>query len=149
MTPGDFPEDIPGDLPGDFPSHLPGEAVADSAAPLPPRRLLRGSRNLQSLVGRRLLVGITFVDDAGRLIRREQAFGVVCEVADGVVTLARADAGAADTGDGGDGSGTVLLPADESSFRPAPPGTYRLAGTGEEIVDPDFLTTWTVVVHQS
>lgn len=115
-----------------------GDSVADSAAPLPPRRLLRGSRNLQGLVDRSVLVGITFVDDAGQLLRREQAFGVVSEVADGVVTVLRSG-----------GEDALLLPADEGSFRPAPPGTYRLTGSGEEIVDPDYLSTWTVVVQQT
>lgn len=139
-------DDTSGGGPRDIASDAAGDTVADSESPLPPRRLLRGSRNLQTLVGRRLLVGITFVDDAGQLIRREQAFGVVSEVADGVVTVLRAGTSAGEA-DGADPD-PLLLPADESSFRPAPPGTYRLAGTGEEVIDPDFLTTWTVVVHQ-
>jgi hypothetical protein len=111
-------------------------AVADSGAPLPPRRLLRGARNLQGLVGRTVLVGISFVDEDGVLLRREQAFGVVAEAADGVVTVRRAD-----------GEEPVVLPADEESFHPAKPGTYRLSSTGQQVVNPDYLTTWTVIVH--
>jgi hypothetical protein len=114
---------------------LPG-TVADSGADLPPRRLLRGARNLQGLIGRSVLVGITFVGEDGGLLRREQAFGVIAESVDGVVTVHRADGGE-----------PVVLPADEESFQPAKPGTYRLSGTGQEVVDPDYLTTWTVVVH--
>jgi len=111
--------------------------VADSGAPLPPRRLLRGARNLQRLVGRTVLVGITFVDEAGVILRREQAFGMIAEAADGVVTVRRPD-----------GQEPVVLPADEESFQPAKPGTYQLSGTGHDVVNPDYVTTWTVIVHR-
>lgn len=83
----------------------------------------------------RLLAGISFVDPAGTLIRRQQFAGVVAQVVDGVVEL---DVGLAEP---------VLIPADSGCYQPARPGTYRLQETGEEIVDPDYLTTWTVVLH--
>lgn len=109
--------------------------VADTSATRPPRRLLRGSERLTGLVGSRLLVGVTLVDPDGGLIGREQFCGVVQEVGDGVVVVAR-----------GDGSPAVI-PADEDAFRSAPAGSYTLAGSGEVVLDPDVLTTWTVVVH--
>ena len=87
----------------------PGQApdpVADSSAPHPPRRLLRGARNLQGVVGRTVLVGITFVDPQGGLLRREQAFGVIAEAADGVVTIERQD-----------GAEPLVVPPDEQAFR--------------------------------
>jgi hypothetical protein len=108
--------------------------VAGSGEPLPPRRLLRGSRRLQGLVGRRVLAGMTFVDSAGRSLGRRQACGTVSEVADGVVTLELPD------------GEQLLLPADEGAFTPARPGSYTLAATGEVVVDPDFLCTWSVMV---
>jgi hypothetical protein len=30
------------------------------------------------------------------------------------------------------------------AFQPAPPGEYRLKSTGEIVVDPDLLSTWTI-----
>jgi hypothetical protein len=38
----------------------------------------------------------------------------------------------------------MTLPPDLDAFRPAAPGVYRLRATGEEVVDPDFTTTWTI-----
>ena len=41
--------------------------------------------------------------------------------------------------------GEVLtLPPDLDAFRAAAPGIYRLRSTGEEVVDPDFTTVWTI-----
>jgi hypothetical protein len=98
---------------------------------LPPRRLLRGSATLQYLVGRRLLVGITIRDAQGTVVGRRQFHGPVTEVTDGVVVVAHDD-------------GETLLPSDPDAFRPAEPGTYRLA-SGATVIDPDFLTTWDVL----
>ncbi len=35
------------------------------------------------------------------------------------------------------------LPPDPRGLRKADPGTYRLRSTGEEVIDPDYLATWT------
>ncbi|NBW06903.1 MAG: hypothetical protein EBR82_02625 [Caulobacteraceae bacterium] len=39
---------------------------------------------------------------------------------------------------------TYRLPPDLGAFEPAAPGEYRLRSTGEVVVDPDFVTSWTV-----
>jgi hypothetical protein len=99
---------------------------------LPPRRLLRGGEQLQPLIGRHLLAGVTIRDDDGRILERRQFHGVVADVAEGVVVLRQED-------------GTeVMLPADPSAYEPARPGTYRLP-SGVVVVDPDYLTTWEIV----
>jgi len=36
------------------------------------------------------------------------------------------------------------LPPDLRAYSLADPGIYTLRSTGEEVVDPDFLTSWTV-----
>jgi hypothetical protein len=102
----------------------------------PPRRLLRGSEQLQQLLGRHLLAGVTIRDAEGRILQRRQFHGPVTAVADGVVVLRQAD-------------GTeAVLPADPAAYEPARPGTYRLA-SGDVVVDPDFLSTWDVVADES
>ncbi|MBL8928645.1 MAG: hypothetical protein JNL54_00850 [Kineosporiaceae bacterium] len=104
-----------------------------AGTPTPPRRLLRGSEQLSHLVGGRLLVGITFRDAHGTVIRADQFCGRVVEVADGVVVVER------------DGEQAVL-PADAGAYESAPPGRYVLQSTGETVVDPDYLTVWDVQV---
>jgi hypothetical protein len=87
---------------------------------------------LSHLVGCRLLVGITVQGGDGQVVSRDQFCGEVTEVADGVVVVDR------------DGEPTVL-PADEAAYDVAAPGVYRLAGTGEQVVNPDYVTTWTLL----
>ena len=105
---------------------------------MPSRRLLRGSERLQHLVGTRLLVGVTIRSPDGTLLRQEQFCGRVLRVADGVVVVERPYA----PGD------PAVLPADYPAYEEAAPGRYMLAN-GEIVIDPDYLTTWDVLVNPS
>jgi len=80
-----------------------------------------------------LLVGITFRDADGTVLRAEQFCGRVIEVADGVVVVERAGEQA-------------VLPADVGAYETAQPGRYVLQSTGETVIDPDYLTVWDVQV---
>jgi len=85
------------------------------------------------VLGKRLLVGLTFVRYSGELIEQRQLHGIVEQIAmqSGIVLRLP------------DGS-TYRLPPDLRGIEEAPPGTYRLRATGEEVHDPDFLYTWTI-----
>lgn len=85
-------------------------------------------------MGARLLVGITFRDAAGTVLRAEQFCGRVIEVADGVVVVERGEPEPA------------VLPADVGAYETAQPGRYVLQSSGETVVDPDYLTVWDVQV---
>jgi hypothetical protein len=65
------------------------------------------------------------------VVRTEQFCGRVLEVADGVVVVER------------DGGQTVL-PADPAAYEAAQRGRYVLSGSGESVVDPDYVTVWDV-----
>ena len=104
--------------------------ISPGAGP-PPRRLLRGGERLQHLVGARLLVGVTVREPDGTVVSRTQFCGVVLEVSEGVVVVDK------------DGE-PALLPSDDLAYASAPRGTYTLSGSGEVVVDPDYVTTWDV-----
>lgn len=104
-----------------------------TGTPTPPRRLLRGAEQLAHLIGARLLVGITFRDSRGSVVRADQFCGRVLEVGEGVVVVER-------------GREPVVLPADAGAYEVARPGRYVLQSTGETVVDPDYLTVWDVQV---
>ncbi len=85
-------------------------------------------------IGKLVLVGVTYVDEAGELLEQVQFHGVVeCAERDRGFAIRRADTGQLE-----------WLPPDPQAFRPAEPGEYRLRSSGEVVVDPDFLSTWTV-----
>ena len=85
------------------------------------------------LIGTQLIVGITHVDHGGNVVSQEQFHGEVirASIAEGVVLV--------------DSAGKEhWVPLDREAFSLADPGTYTLRSTGEVVVDPEWLSTWTV-----
>jgi len=85
----------------------------------------------QDLVGLDILVGLTYFDADGKVLRQEQFHGSI-EEADASTTWVRPS----------DGGEQRWVPTDPKTFRPAPGGTYRLASTGQVVADPTLLTSW-------
>ena len=87
-----------------------------------------------SIIGKYLLIGITFLDDAGEVIEYFQIYGpiVVVDNSKGIVIEKT------------DGSRHFSIPPDMENRHPARKGQYRLRSTGEIVDDPDFISTWTV-----
>ena len=90
----------------------------------------------KALVGKRVLVGITYKDRRGETKRHEQLFGTVVSTdpREGI-TLAL---------EGSRKGETKWLPPATDVFQAAPKGKYRLRFTGEVVVDPDFTAQWTL-----
>ena len=86
-----------------------------------------------SVIGQRLLIGLTYVKYTGEFIEQKQLHGVVEQISREAGIVLRLP----------DGS-TYRLPPDLRGIQQGPPGTYRLRSTGEEVHDPDFLYTWTI-----
>ena len=86
-----------------------------------------------SMLGLRVLVGLTYLDSDGNLIELKQFFGVIESISDSGVTLRNLVT-----------DERLNLPPDLSNYRRAAPGQYRLRSTGEVIDDPDLLSYWTI-----
>jgi len=87
----------------------------------------------RSLLGQRLLLGVTVVDEGGDVVAQAQFHG----------RLVEADAREGFALELADGA-LAWLPPDLRGFERAAPGEYRLRSTGEVVVDPDLLASWTV-----
>jgi hypothetical protein len=87
--------------------------------------------DLSAMVGKTLLVGITYLDSSDAVSEEVQFAGVVTSV-DPLVAI---DVGKDEP---------FTLPPEPDAFDVAGPGHYRLR-SGETVVDPDFLSTWRVV----
>ncbi|MDE6281550.1 MAG: hypothetical protein K2M15_07155 [Oscillospiraceae bacterium] len=86
---------------------------------------------VEDLLGKVLLVGITYYTLGGELIEQKQFWGTVVQADDQSIKIRQAD-------------GEVFaLPPDLRAISPAAPGDYTLRSTGEVVTDPDFLSTWT------
>ncbi len=80
-------------------------------------------------VGKRIIVGTTYVDRAGNVENQTQHVGEVIAVADDHVMIRW------------DGGEETSLPPEVMD---APPGIYRLRSTGQVVENPDLLMKWTV-----
>jgi len=88
---------------------------------------------LKSMIGLRVLAGLTYCDAEGNPIEQKQFYGVIESISEKGVVLKHPETGV-----------TFNLPPDLSNYKKASPGEYRLRSTGEVVVNPDILTTWVV-----
>lgn len=86
-----------------------------------------------ALIGKHVLVGLTYLNEAGDAEERLQVHGFVVRCDESLVEI--------EPWGGGE---PMTLPPDLRPFTPAPSGEYRLRSTGEVVVDPDFTASWTV-----
>jgi hypothetical protein len=89
------------------------------------------------ITGKRLLIGLTFIDKRGEMIEQYQTNGAVEELTnDGIIRIIRND-------------GSIFqLPYDKDTIRRAEKGEYRERATGQVITDPDFIVTWEIVTEE-
>lgn len=91
-----------------------------------------GALSLQDLLGKTILVGVTYYTKENKFIEQKQYWGTVFEANEEHI-LFRQKSGE-----------VMILPPDLRSTQPAPKGEYRLRSTGEIVVDPDFTSVWNV-----
>ncbi len=88
---------------------------------------------LDELIGKILLVGITYYTDSNEFIEQKQFYGTVTEANESFIRIKQQD-------------GTEFtLPSDLSSTKRARPGKYKLRSTGEIVTNPDFFATWNLI----
>ena len=91
----------------------------------------------QALLGKRALVGITYLEADGKTVTAQvQLHGVIVSV-DRIAGIELSRRGQNE-------GESFWLPAATGPFEEATPGAYTLHTTGEVIANPDFLSTWTV-----
>ncbi|MBV8369340.1 MAG: hypothetical protein JO036_10515 [Candidatus Eremiobacteraeota bacterium] len=87
-------------------------------------------------VGKIVLVGLTYLNPDGSEQAREAWAGEIEDIReDGIVSVRRA----------GEEEPFTLPPELER----AEPGEYRLRGTGEVVINPDFVASWTIQLRSA
>lgn len=88
----------------------------------------------RQFIGKHIIIGITRITADDEPLGQEQLHGDIVAVDKKKGISIRVA-----------GSGEMYwLPPDLASIRVAPPGQYRFRSTGEVVVNPDLMTTWTV-----
>jgi hypothetical protein len=90
---------------------------------------------LQTLIGKHLLVGVAHRNHDNAVVFREQFHGVVVRVnfKEGIIIKPNGT------------NKERTLPLDFSDFKKAQPGKYTLTGTNEVVNDPDYTITLELV----
>jgi len=83
-------------------------------------------------IGKHVIVGVTVLDHEGNFVEQIQVHGKITTIDKSGIVLRQP------TGE------EYKLPPDPNSLQPAPAGVYKFRTTGEEVVNPDLMTTWTV-----
>lgn len=89
--------------------------------------------NKQISIGSYILVRLNYCDEEGEIVEQKQFHGHVHNVSDEEVVIRNKQTGK-----------EVSLPPMFGSYIRADKGTYDLPSLGETIVDPDFITEWTL-----
>lgn len=84
-------------------------------------------------VGKHLVISLTYLEPAGEVGLKVQIHGVIKRINNAIIAVSRQDTGEEFT-----------IPTDMEALQPAPEGEYRLRPSGEVVVNPDYLTVWTV-----
>lgn len=92
--------------------------------------------NEKDLIGKVILVGMTFYNNADEFVEQKQLWGTIASISDSTIIIKQND------------GGEFSIPNDISAIEKANPGEYRLHSTGEVVVNPDFLSTWTITLPE-
>ena len=87
------------------------------------------------LKGKVFLIGLTFIDQDGNVIEQYQTSGTIDELTDkGFLKFNRSN-------------GSIFqLTYEKRAIKKAAEGEYREKSTGNIIINPDYITTWTIDV---
>lgn len=84
-------------------------------------------------VGKRILVGLTYLDASGQVREQVQLHGLIGGVGDHTLDFEKSD-----------GSGTFSIPFDGELDAADPEAVYKLRSTGEAVTAIDFIASFTI-----
>ena len=88
--------------------------------------------NENLFLGKYILVGVTYLNPDGTIREMIEKHGVIKRISNNTLFFICSD------------STDFSIPFDERAISKAPLGTYKLRSTGEEVMNPDYFSTWTV-----
>jgi hypothetical protein len=88
-----------------------------------------------TLLGKTVLIGLTFVDEGGKEEERFQMHGVIEEATPSVIKVSLRGTRAGHS---------WTMPPDLRGLSSAKPGRYRLSETDEVVESPDLMAVWTI-----
>lgn len=90
------------------------------------------SLKYEDILGKILLIGITYYTHDDQYIDQKEFWGIVTTANEEEITIKQSN------------GAPFSIPPDLSSITQADEGEYTLNSTGEVVVNPDFLSTWSL-----
>lgn len=90
--------------------------------------------NENSLIGKTILVGMTFYNKNDEFVEQKQIFGEIVAFNQNTISIMPRN------------GEVFFIPNDKSAIDIAKPGKYRLISTGETIENPNYLSTWNITL---
>ena len=87
----------------------------------------------RALVGKRLLLGFTFKDREGNVLKHAQHTGWITHASEEYIEFEDDETGQ-----------SMTIPPVLDNITPLAPGTYRLRSSGRIVVDPDLYATYDI-----
>lgn len=84
-------------------------------------------------LGSYVLVKLNYCNEDNEIVETSQFHGLIDQITTDEVVIKNSDSGK-----------TISLPPTFGSYVKAEKGKYDLPSTGESIIDPDFITEWTL-----
>ncbi len=92
---------------------------------------------LSDMKGKSIIVGLTYTYVDGTIRNRVQFSGTLEDLDQRGIVIIKAD------------GSEFTLPPDKDAYQKAPLGEYKMKTTGEIIVNPEFMTTWTIDLKEN
>ena len=90
--------------------------------------------NEKELIGKTILVGMTFYNKNDEIVEQKQSWGEIVAVNESTVFIKQTN------------GEEFTIPNDSSAIEIATPGGYRLRSTGEVVENPDYLSIWDITL---
>lgn len=90
----------------------------------------------EELMGKVLLIGLSYYSHDGGFIEDKQLYGRVTESSDSCITITQAD------------GSQFSIPPDLSAIAEAAPGDYTLRSTNEVVRNPDYLASYSITMPE-
>lgn len=79
-----------------------------------------------------ILIGISFLDEKDNIIETYQTSWIIVNVKEKIIEIKRKD------------KSIYSIPNDDEAIKEAKPWTYREKITWIEVINPDYITTWSI-----
>ncbi len=91
------------------------------------------------MINKHIIIGITIKDSDGMLLEQKQMHGDIIRINDNEGIVIRLN----------NSETEYKLPPNLDSIQVAPEGEYRFRSTCEIVVNPDYMTSWTIIKSDS